>query len=377
MHLISLVQRHTLRPVLAALLAVPACGPLLHAADDPVTSLPLAELNRLFDAKDWAGIESLCLKLRADHPTNPEVDYELACAQNRLQRPDDAMTNLALCVKHGFTDANRAATDDDLATLRDRDDFKALIASIKAIPIGANEPHEPGADIDGVKTIEAQPVGGLSYRLRLGATATPAKPHRLVLWLHPSGGSGDSLVEPLAPELAKHGFALAVFPQKQYAGWTDQERTALAPTIADLAKVPGLNATKPVLMGFSAGGQAALMMWELKPAAYGGLLLNSAYPVDVNMATRQAALITLTKDEIDAKVPVLAIIGGDDPSIQTWMAEGPVWAKAGIPVSMSMVKGKKHEFLYSGDAWKAVLKFLDALPATAAKAAEGDHPFVP
>ena len=60
----------------------------------------------------------------------------------------------------------------------------------------------------GLRLHTGAPEGGLPYRLLVSEEATAARPHRLVVWLHPSGGDGLTVVEPLAGELARRGFAL-------------------------------------------------------------------------------------------------------------------------------------------------------------------------
>ncbi len=54
--------------------------------------------------------------------------YNLACARARLGREDAAVAALERALKLGFDRDELLATDPDLDTLRDRDDFKALLA---------------------------------------------------------------------------------------------------------------------------------------------------------------------------------------------------------------------------------------------------------
>jgi predicted esterase len=330
----------------------------LAGAEDSVASLPLVELNQLFANKDYAGIEALCRKLRVDHPTNNEVDYELACALARQGHPEDAVANLATACTHGFSDVSRANGDDDLASLHGRPDFTQVIQAMGEKPIGQNEAYEAGDAIAGLTTIEHQPLHGLRYRLRLGAQATAQQPARLVVWMHPSGGSMNVQVEALAGELAHHGFALVVFTQKQFLYWSDQESAAILPTLTDLATVPGVDASAPILMGFSAGGQAALQLWKAHPAAFGGLMLDAAYPLDVD-GSQHASPIQLTAADLAAKTPMLAIIGSEDPNLHFWNTVIPDWSTQGTLVSLITVPGAHHQFLYSGDAWTQALAWLD------------------
>src|SRR5438045_1483928 len=121
-----------------------------------------------------------------------------------------------------------------------------------------------GPPIKGEKVVEGNPEGGLPYRVHLPETGTAKKPSRLIVWLHPSGGSGNDMVERMAPLFLKHGFALLVITNKQWASWTsDEGQKLLEKTLPDVAKNPGVSITKPYLLGFSAGGQMDLeFFWD-------------------------------------------------------------------------------------------------------------------
>jgi hypothetical protein len=54
-----------------------------------------------------------------------------ATAEQKKQHADRAVELLRRAVKAGFADADRAAADADLAALRDRDDFKKLLAELR------------------------------------------------------------------------------------------------------------------------------------------------------------------------------------------------------------------------------------------------------
>jgi hypothetical protein len=60
---------------------------------------------------------------------NPTLWYNLACALTLLGREDAAMDALEQALVRGFDHEELLATDPDLAPLRDRDDFRALIAA--------------------------------------------------------------------------------------------------------------------------------------------------------------------------------------------------------------------------------------------------------
>jgi predicted esterase len=72
---------------------------------------------------------SLELALRVNRE-NPVSWYNLACARARLDRGEPAVEALEMALDLGFNNSELLATDTDLDSLRERDDFKTLMASL-------------------------------------------------------------------------------------------------------------------------------------------------------------------------------------------------------------------------------------------------------
>jgi predicted esterase len=350
--------------VLAILLALPCSLP----AEDGQEAPSDVQVNKFMEAKAYAKAEAMCRDMLAKDPTDQGAEYNLACALAREGKTDAAIAALGKSADLGFDDGDHARVDDDLVSLHGQPQFQVIVKSMQDHQAAAHQKamqgiaFEPGAPIDGVATVEGDPATGLRWRLHMGKDATAAKPERLVVWLHPSGGSANAIVEPLATDLTHHGFALAVFTQKQFLSWTPEEMNKIWASVLDIGKTAGVDARKPVLMGFSAGGQAALMCWSGQPDWWSALLLDAAYPIDMgSVKGNQVSALPLTPAMRAAKTPILALVGGTDGGSQLWQAIGPAWVKAGQPVELHVVPGKGHEFLFKGDEWQATLKFLDAL----------------
>ncbi len=78
-----------------------------------------AAVLRFWESEDWEGA---IIELRDLHETEPEsagILYNLACAEARLGRADDALEHLAASVALFAGFADNAQTDDDLASIRD------------------------------------------------------------------------------------------------------------------------------------------------------------------------------------------------------------------------------------------------------------------
>ena len=74
----------------------------------------------------------------------------------------------------------------------------------------------------GVKTVEGFRRRGCGIGFGFPSEATAEAPAKLVIWLHPSGGSMNEM-EKMAPEFAAHGLRTMVFSPKQFFGWETEE----------------------------------------------------------------------------------------------------------------------------------------------------------
>jgi predicted esterase len=354
------------RPTPAAETEPPAAKEPAPEKKQPSITELHRELSAAYEAQDFRRALEVCRTMVELAPNGHAGHYNLACAQARLGHADEALASLAKAVSLGFAAAEHMKADGDLATLRADPRFDDLVETATVNQSKAEARfYDKGAEIEGVKTVEGQPAGGLRWRLRISPAATAEKPQRLVVWLHPSGGSMNAVVEKLAPEFNRHGCALLVVTQKQWAGWTqDEGRRLLSITLPDVAMTPGVNAEKPLLLGFSAGGQAALTWYLQDPGLFGGLMLDAAYPVDIEQYLRgKVALANLPtdKDMLAAvgKVPFFVLVGTADGGSRFWRQAEKPYREAGMPLVVHYVEGGKHAWLLGKRQLAALLSWLD------------------
>ncbi len=331
-------------------------------------------LKTLFDQKKFAEIGDVCRKMIELLPRAAEPHYNLACSHARLGKKEEALKALSEAVELGFQDSALMEKDDDLASLHAEPRYRELLARAKA----NDEAHvEKGADIPGIKTVEGAPAGGLRFRVRMSPAASKENLQRLIIWMHPSGGSMDSAVEALAPRFARHGFALVVFTKKNYAAWSGEDAARLPKTLDALAAVEGLSDDRPVLMGFSVGGQMALMLWRGGGAGLGGMVLDAAYPV-VAGAGGKFTNMELPKDAATRKIPMFVLVGLKDGGSQVWKQMEAPFKQAGTPLTVTYIEGRGHEWLFGNSELDALEKWLAEIEKSArmspAKADKGWRP---
>jgi pimeloyl-ACP methyl ester carboxylesterase len=323
------------------------------AADEPVVDQAQQAralwqaVSDSFASKDYTTAEQKGAELAKLLPHAAPVWYNLACAQARLGRTAAALDSLTKAVAAGFDDAQHIQEDPDLESLRGEEAFKALVKQVgdkEAATLGA-----PGAPIAGVKTIERRAAKGFHYRVRISPDATAEKPQRLVVWLHPAGGAANEAAEALTLMLNQAGFALLVVKKKQYLGWSEAEGSQLLATLADAADIPGVDAKRPLLLGFSAGGQMALLLWVTALDRFGGLILDAAYPIDTGaMAQGKVLAMSLPDSPALKQTPIYAVVGDQDGGAAIWRQLQPGWQQRGIPLTVRFVAGRRHEWLLTG-----------------------------
>lgn len=316
------------------------------------------QVRVLFGQKKYAEGAEVCRQMIALVPQAAESHYNLACALVHLEKKDEALAALAKAADAGFADAALMEKDEDLASLRSEPRYRELLAKVKA---NDEAQVEKGQEIPGVKTVEGAPEGGLRYRLRLSPAATKAKPDRLIVWMHPAGGSMNANVEPLSPRFIQRGFALVVLTKKDFRFWSADDAARLAKTLDAVARIDGISDDRPVLMGFSAGGQMALELWSANPAGLGGLVLDAAYPV--RMVGGKAVAMALPANEAARKVPMFVLVGTKDGGSQIWKQVEQPYRQAGVPLSILYLDGRGHEWLFGANELEALEKWLGELAA--------------
>jgi predicted esterase len=352
----------------AALASAPARAATREEAVKELQQLS-AQVMEQFRQKNYEEAAKLCARMMELAPRMAEPHYNLACARARQGKTDEAFAALAKSIELGYGDPDHMKADEDLESLRSDKRFEEMLKKAGENRATGGAAYEPGAEMEGIKTVERSPANGLRYRIRMSPAATAEKPNRLIVWLHPSGGSANSVVEPLAPVFVKMGFAVMVTTQKQWMGWTGPEMTTLLNvSLPDANTIPGLDAKRPLLMGFSAGGQAALSVWPENASKFGGMILDAAYPVQLGSGGPGGmSPLPIPKDPGIKDCPFFVLVGELDGGSQVWKKAEPDWRKAEIPLVIRYVPGKGHAWLFGKEELEALTRWLGEV-------AEGKRP---
>lgn len=84
-------------------------------------------VQELFQRKEWLRAASALSVAAEAAPRDPAVRYNLACARARAGAPAEALSALREALDRGLPQPLQMETDEDLASLRDRPEFAALL----------------------------------------------------------------------------------------------------------------------------------------------------------------------------------------------------------------------------------------------------------
>jgi len=87
--------------------------------------------DKEWEKQGWILAEKTLTELAAAHPNNSNVQYNLACALSINNKPAQAVITLEKAYDAGFWNLNHIRKDPDLATIRNRGDYKALLSRLK------------------------------------------------------------------------------------------------------------------------------------------------------------------------------------------------------------------------------------------------------
>jgi predicted esterase len=229
-------------------------------------------------------------------------------------------------------------------------------------PAGPGGPAGGGTAAHPLRVVDGDAPGGFPYRVWVPAGADPARPPRLAIWLHPSTAGFVSQAGELAPGLAARGFALLAVTGKNWAGWTGAEaQRLLDATVPYAALHAGVDRRRPLLVGFSAGGQMALLLWRQAPAAFRGAAVTGAEPVTFGPGGSSREMEPPAPGG-PAPSPLFVLEGAEEPGARMWRGVAADWRAAGVRLELRIAAGRGHEWMLGeGDDREAFLRWVETL----------------
>lgn len=109
-------------------------------------------------ARELGPVVAVLKELRRKHPQSSELLYHLASAQAGLDRADEAIETLRAAVQAGWSSGGQALRDGNLRGLRERADFKQLMAQMRE----AKFEVQPAVRFSAAATWQADGRGGPS-----------------------------------------------------------------------------------------------------------------------------------------------------------------------------------------------------------------------
>jgi pimeloyl-ACP methyl ester carboxylesterase len=204
---------------------------------------------------------------------------------------------------------------------------------------------------------------GMGYRVLLPSVLSAQRP-RMAVWLHGAGSGGTNLAQPLAPVLARHGFALLIPENKDFRGWTSKDLKELfGQVLPEAAQQYGLSAEQPLLIGYSAGAQAALHLWRPAPERWAGLVLVGGTPQLTTVDHVEDIAIAQEDAWRFAGTPILAISGERDPGASKWRSVLEKWKTAGVPLDFRQVPNLDHQWCVGAFERERLDRWLESVTA--------------
>lgn len=95
-------------------------------------------------------------------PKDPATHYNLACAFARLKKHELSLVELGKAVDAGFRNVEHINKDEDLAELRQTEEFKAIIARAKSAPVTSHpwltRKAQPATPVEGMVNVDVSDV---------------------------------------------------------------------------------------------------------------------------------------------------------------------------------------------------------------------------
>jgi len=310
-------------PLLCALIAILSFN--AHAQTDQQL---VDRYDKMYAAEKYElalkAVETICER----YPTAAQWHFFAGALYAKLGQIDKAIASLQLAAENNYTGISSVEQNSDLDSLRDRDDFKAILATV----------HTNAQ----ARMVEFQAEAKSHTPRSYYPPPTDAKPP-LVIALHGTGMDGQSMFDAIEQAAINQGTILiapdALRPAGNGFSWTyrDESEWFVNYLIDDAVKNHNADPDRVILIGFSQGANIALILGQNQPETFLAVVPICGHyePQVAESQTTPAAFYLIT--------------GSRDPWKTTYIKARDDFSAAGAQVQSRILTGKGHQ-LPSGKA---------------------------
>jgi len=263
-------------------------------------------------------VETICER----YPAAARWHFFAGALYSKLGQPEKAIEYLQITADNNYTGIASFEQNTDLDPIRDRDDFIAILDTVRA-----NAKARMGEF-----QAEAKNHMPKSYFPPPGDTKPP-----LIIALHGTGMDGQSMFDAIG-QAAKNQHAILIAPDAlRPAGdgfsWTyrDESKWFVEYLIEDAIKNHNADPDRVILIGFSQGANIALILGQTHPESFLAVIpICGHYEPQIAEASTTPA-------------PFYLITGSRDPWKKTYIKAKNDFTAAGGQVQSRILSGKGHQ----------------------------------
>jgi predicted esterase len=282
----------------------------------------IARYDRMYAAEKYEQARWAAEAIVERYPESAIWRFNAGAINSRLDRQDEAIAHLEICASLSFSGIRSFEQNADLDPLRERDDFKAIIALVREnarIRMGEFQrearAHSPKLYVPPDGSDQARP---------------------LVIALHGTGMDGESMYAALRASAEEKGLILvcpdALRPSGDGFSWTyrDEAEWFVDHLINRAVKAHNADPERVILIGFSQGANIALIMAQTEPERFLAVV-----PICGHYESQIA-------EARGVPAPTYLLTGARDPWRQTYTAARRDFVSAGAEVELRILSGYGH-----------------------------------
>ncbi len=294
----------------------------------PATAQSDQELVNRYDtmyaAQRYQAALSAAQSICARHPTAASWHFKAGALLAKLDQSEEAIEHLQTCADLKYSGIASFEHNSDLDLIREREDFKAILNTIRSNAKARMDEfqaqarmHKPKAYIPPKSTDDSKPP--------------------LVIALHGTGMTGQSMFNALQ-QACKNQRAILIAPDAlRPAGdgysWTyrDESEWFVNHLIEQAITEHNADPDRVILVGFSQGANIALNLGQTQPDTF-----QAVVPICGHYEPQNA-------ETTDTPAPYYLIMGARDPWKKTYTQAKKDLTQAGAKVELNILPGRGHQ----------------------------------